>query len=61
MSTEKTKLFNFRVSDEFARRLQQAARVVDQPASQIVREAVREKLEQLAQKHPELREQAAAA
>jgi predicted DNA-binding protein len=59
MSKQKRRLMNLRVTDEFAARLNRAAEVIDRPVSQIVREAVNEKLEQLARKHPELQQQAA--
>lgn len=61
MKNDKDTLLNFRVSAELAKRLRDASRSLDRPASQLVREAIVEKLEQLAQKHPELQEQAAAA
>ncbi len=48
MQNEKNKLLNFRVSDDLAKRLQDTARLVDRPASQIVREAIVDKLDAIA-------------
>jgi predicted DNA-binding protein len=59
--SQKDKLLNFRVSEEFSERLNKASEILDIPYSQIVREAVNEKLERLAKRHPELREEAQAA
>jgi predicted transcriptional regulator len=54
--SQKTKLLNLRVSDEFNDRLSRIAEVLDIPYSQIIREAVTEKLDKLTQQHPALRE-----
>jgi len=54
--SQKDKLLNFRVSEDFSERLNRAAQILHIPYSQIVREAVNEKLERLAEQHPELRQ-----
>lgn len=50
----KNNLWNFRVNDELIDRLFRASRATDRPAAQIVREAIREKLDELAAKHPQI-------
>lgn len=57
--SQKTKLLNLRVSDEFNDRLARAAEALDIPYSQIVREAVTEKLDQLETEHPEIKKRRA--
>lgn len=52
----KTVPLNVRTSEEFKRRLDRAAEILDVPASQIVREGVNERLERLAMANPLLRE-----
>lgn len=47
---------NIRATEEFKRRLDKAAAVLDVPASQIVREGVNERLERLAAENPRLKE-----
>jgi len=44
-----------RVDAALQARLAKAAEILDRPASQIVREAVKREIELLAKKHPELR------
>jgi predicted transcriptional regulator len=51
---EKDKRFNVRVDEPWIDRLQRAAGVLDRPASQIVRDAVNEKLERLGRRNPRL-------
>lgn len=48
--------FNARVNEQWVTRLQCAAKVLDIAASQIVRDAVSEKLERLARRNPRLAE-----
>lgn len=50
----KSTLWNFKTSDELIERLKRASVVTDRPASQIVREAIREKLDQLAVEFPQI-------
>lgn len=52
---------DIRISTELVSRLFRAAEVIDRPASQITREAISEKLAELAQKHPEIDEREAVA
>lgn len=47
-------LLNLRVSEDFNDRLARASEVLDVPYSQIVREAVTEKLDALEKEHPEI-------
>jgi len=54
MRQKKDTLWNFRASDDLLERLSRAAAATDRPASQIVREAIREKLDQLAVEFPEI-------
>jgi predicted DNA-binding protein len=49
---QKEKLLNLRVSEDFNKRLNRAAEILDRPYSQIVREAVDEKLAQIAEQYP---------
>ena len=53
MKLKDTKI-NIRVSRELAERLSKASQVTERPASQIAREAVSEKLNQLAEQFPQL-------
>lgn len=47
--------FNFKANTEFLGRLQRAAKALNRPASQIVREAVDEKLERDAKRNQKLK------
>jgi len=53
--SQKKILLNLRVSEEFNERLARASEVLDIPYSQIVREAVSEKLDVLEAEHPEIK------
>jgi len=55
VKTNKDEALYLRVDKPFFERLRRAADVADRSMSQIVREAVKEKLDVLARKHPELR------
>lgn len=55
MALQKQNL-NFRVKPEFVAELNSVAKTLEVPASQIVREAVREKLAELKRTHPLLSE-----
>lgn len=46
--------WNFKATEEFVRRLNRAAELLDRPASQIAREAIGEKLDEIAEKFPEI-------
>lgn len=50
----KTLLWNFKTSDELIDRLKRASVATDRPASQIVREAIKDKLDELAVKYPQI-------
>jgi predicted transcriptional regulator len=50
------KMWNMKVTDEFYDRLQRVADITDRPASQLVREAVNEKLARLAEQDPKIAE-----
>lgn len=52
----KQQRIHIRAEEELKDRLAKAAEVVDAPASQIIREAIVEKLAKLSRKHPELQE-----
>lgn len=52
----KNVIWNFKTDDEFIERLKRASAATDRPASQIVREAIREKLDQLAVEFPQINE-----
>jgi len=54
MSKKDTRLY-IRASGDHKERLNKASEILDTPASQIVREAIDEKLSKLAKRHPELR------
>lgn len=54
---QKEKMLNLRVTEDLIEQLNRASAVLDVPYAQLVREAVKEKLAELATKHPELREQ----
>lgn len=54
MQNPKDKLIQFRTSDDLRKRLAIASAITDVPKSQIVREAINEKLARLAKTHPEL-------
>jgi len=56
MSKKDTRLY-MRASSELRERLDKASEVLDTPASQIIREAIDEKLAKLAKRHPALRPQ----
>lgn len=49
---KKDALWNFRASEQLIERLNRAAEALDRPASQIAREAINEKLDQLAKEFP---------
>ena len=55
----KTKLLNLRVTDDFNDRLGRASNFLQIPYSQIVREAVAEKLDALEAQHPEIKKRRA--
>jgi predicted transcriptional regulator len=48
------KIWNFKATEEFISRLQKTADVLDRPASQLAREAINEKIDQLAQSNPKV-------
>jgi predicted DNA-binding protein len=50
------KMWNLKATEEFISRLQKTAEVLDRPASQLVREAVNEKIEALSQTNPKVAE-----
>jgi predicted DNA-binding protein len=54
MKEKKENLWNFRIGDELLDRLYRASNATDRPASQIVREAIREKLDRLAAEFPQI-------
>lgn len=54
MKQKKDVMWNFKATEEFVGRLMRAAAVTDRPASQIAREAINEKLNELAQRYPEI-------
>jgi predicted DNA-binding protein len=54
MKQKKETLWNFRSSDELIDRLTRASAATDRPAAQIVREAIKEKLDQLALEYPQI-------
>lgn len=51
----KSKMLFIRSDRDLEQRLKRAARILDRPMSQIIREAMKEKLDQLAEIHPELK------
>ncbi|HKQ90863.1 MAG TPA: ribbon-helix-helix protein, CopG family [Blastocatellia bacterium] len=54
MKQKKDVLWNFRANDNLIERLNRASIATDRPAAQIVREAIREKLDQLAAEFPQI-------
>jgi predicted DNA-binding protein len=54
MKQKKETLWNFRTGDDLVERLKRASAATDRPAAQIVREAIKEKLDQLAQEFPQI-------
>jgi predicted DNA-binding protein len=54
MKQKKETLWNFRANDDLIERLIRASVATDRPAAQIVREAIREKLDQLAMEFPQI-------
>lgn len=54
MAKTKDRIWNFKTDDEFISRLKRASKQVDRPASQIAREAINEKLDELAEKFPQI-------
>jgi predicted DNA-binding protein len=54
MKQKKDVLWNFRANDDLIERLNRASVATDRPAAQIVREAIREKLDQLATEFPQI-------
>jgi predicted DNA-binding protein len=54
MKQKKETLWNFRTTDELIDRLNRASVATDRPAAQIVREAIKEKLDQLAMEFPQI-------
>ena len=52
----KSTLWNFKTTDELIERLRRASAATDRPASQIVREAIKEKLDELAVEFPQIDE-----
>ena len=54
MKQKKGTLWNFRTSDDLIQRLTRASEATDRPAAQIVREAIKEKLDQLAIEFPQI-------
>lgn len=54
MKQKKETLWNFRASDDLLARLSRAAIHTDRPAAQIVREAIKEKLDELARQFPQI-------
>jgi predicted DNA-binding protein len=59
MANNKTVHVGVRFSEEERERLDTAAEALDVPAAQIVREAVREKVDRLFETHPKLQPQVA--
>jgi len=59
MKQKKDSRWNFKATEEFIDRLNRAAEVTDRPASQIVREAINEKLDELAQHFPQINDPSA--
>lgn len=55
MKVNKEEMIFARADAGMRARLAMAAEILDRPASQIVREAVKRELDALARKHPELR------
>lgn len=51
----KDTMWNMKATPGFIKRLNKTAEVLDRPASQIVREAVAEKIEELAKSNPALK------
>jgi len=54
MKQKKDVLWNFRANDDLIERLNRASTTTDRPAAQIVREAIREKLDRLAAEFPQI-------
>lgn len=48
--------WNFKAPEDLLARLSRAAEISDRPASQIAREAISEKLDELAERFPEINE-----
>jgi hypothetical protein len=53
---KKTKRFNMKASEDFLGKLQKISETLDKPASEVVREAVNEKIEALAEANPKVAE-----
>lgn len=56
MKQKKVTRWNFKATEEFVGRLMRAAEITDRPASQIAREAISEKLDELAERFPQINE-----
>lgn len=60
IDTEK-RMWNMKVTKDFDDLLKKVSQITDRPASQFVREAVREKIDRLAQENPKVAEVVEAA
>ncbi len=60
MKQPKTEKLQIRATGDFIDRLNRAAGATDRPAAQIVREAIGEKLDELAKQFPQINEPAEA-
>lgn len=58
MAKAKDRIWNFKTDDELIDRLKRASDVMDRPAAQIAREAINEKLDELAERFPQINEPA---
>ena len=58
MKQKKNTRLNLKTTEDFIQRLMRAAAITDRPASQIAREAINEKLDELAERFPEINEPA---
>ena len=56
MKQKKNTRLNLKTTEDFIQRLMRAAAITDRPASQIAREAINEKLDELAERFPEINE-----
>ena len=54
MAKTKDRIWNFKTDGELIDRLKRASDITDRPASQIAREAIGEKLDELAEKFPQI-------
>lgn len=54
MAKPKDRIWNLKATNEFIERLRRASEATDRPAAQIAREAINEKLDELAERFPEI-------